>query len=52
MTLNNFLSSAQGNSLTLDGTGTANFQIGATLNLTQNQAAGLYEGTFQVIVNY
>ena len=52
MTLNNFLSSAQGNSLTLDGTGSANFQIGATVNLTQNQAVGLYEGTFQVIVNY
>ena len=52
MTLNNFLSSASGNSLTLDGTGTANFQIGATINLTQNQPVGLYEGTFQVIVNY
>jgi len=52
MTLTNFLSSAQGNSLTIDGTGNANFQVGATINLTQNQAVGLYEGSFQVVVNY
>jgi len=52
MLLTDFRSSASGNSLTLDGTGNANFQVGTTINLSQNQAVGLYEGSFQVVVNY
>lgn len=52
MLLTDFRSSASDNSLTLDGIGNANFQIGATINLSQNQAVGVYEGSFQVVVNY
>jgi hypothetical protein len=36
---------------TLDG-GTETFQVGATLNVNADQAAGTYTGAFDVIVNY
>ena len=52
MEITNFNSSASGNSLTLDQNGSAVFYVGTTINLSQNQAVGLYEGSFQVVVNY
>jgi hypothetical protein len=48
MTLNAFTHNA---SEVLDG-GTETFQVGATLNVAAEQAAGDYSGTFEVSVNY
>lgn len=36
----------------LDGTGNGTFNVGATLNVGINQAAGTYVGNFDVIANY
>ncbi len=52
MEIISFNSSAAANRLTLDQTGNAVFYVGGTINLSQNQAVGLYEGSFQVVVNY
>ncbi len=52
MEIKNFTSSAAGNTLTLDQNGNGVFYVGGNLLLAQNQAVGLYEGSFQVIVNY
>jgi hypothetical protein len=37
---------------TLDGSGADSFVVGATLQLSNAQAAGVYTGTFNVSVNY
>ena len=50
MTVNNFVHSA-GGSPTVDGSGSGPIQVGATLNVGANQAAGAYTGTYQVTVN-
>jgi len=52
MEINNFTTSASSNSLTLDQNGNGIIYVGGKLSLTQNQAVGLYEGSFQVVVNY
>lgn len=49
MTVDTFYHSATG---TLDGTGAEDFKVGASLEVGANQAAGLYEGTFEVTVTY
>lgn len=37
---------------TIDGSGKSSFKLGATLTLGNTQAAGTYEGTFEVKVTY
>jgi hypothetical protein len=37
---------------TLDGSGNEVFQVGATLQVNADQAAGEYTGSFEVVVNY
>lgn len=49
MKINNFTNSTSG---TLNSTGTTQFNVGGTLNVSANQAAGLYEGTYSVTVAY
>jgi hypothetical protein len=49
--LNTFASST-GLSVLLDGAGEAAFNVGGTITLDAVQAAGLYEGTFDVTVEY
>ena len=39
-------------SVTLDGSGLNTFLVGSTLNVGINQAAGTYNGTYSVTVNY
>lgn len=51
MTVNNFVSSLGANSV-LDMNGESTLGVGATLNVSAQQAAGLYSGTFDVIVAY
>ena len=51
MTVDNFVSSLGADSV-LDANGEANLQVGATLNVSAQQAAGLYSGSFDVIVAY
>lgn len=51
MTVNNFVSNL-GASSVLDENGEAKLQVGATLNVTAQQPAGMYSGTFDVIVAY
>lgn len=50
MTIDTFNHSL-GTTPTLTG-GTATFSVGATLNVSANQAAGAYSGTYAVTVNY
>jgi Mat/Ecp fimbriae major subunit len=52
MTVNSFTSSKTGNAGTLAAGGTDNFSVGATLNVGAGQAAGTYNGTFAVTVDY
>lgn len=56
MDVNDFVaesaSDGAGTTGTLDGLGADSFVIGATLELTNGQAPGLYSGTFDVTVNY
>jgi hypothetical protein len=51
MTVDNFVSSL-GATSSLDLVGESELNVGATLNVDANQAPGLYEGTFDVIVAY
>ena len=51
MTVDNFVSSLGADSV-LDANGEATLQVGATLNVSAQQAAGLYSGSFDVIVAY
>jgi len=51
MTVDSFTHDA-GGSPALDGTGNDSFNVGATLNVGANQAAGSYTGTFAVTVDY
>ena len=51
MTVDNFVSSLGADSV-LDANGEATLQVGATLNVSAQQAAGLYNGSFDVIVAY
>ena len=51
MTVNNFVSSLGADSV-LDVNGTATLGVGATLNVTAHQAAGLCGGSFDLIVAY
>jgi hypothetical protein len=51
MTVNNFVSSLGADSV-LDVNGEATLEVGATLNVSAQQAAGLYSGSFDVIVAY
>jgi hypothetical protein len=57
MTLGDFKAyTTSGNQITaattIDGTGKSSFKLGATLTLGDTQAAGTYEGTFEVKVTY
>jgi len=55
LTLNNFTTNTQINNapgVTLDGSGEALFSVGATLNIGATQEAGIYEGQFNVDVEY
>ncbi|MEO1488540.1 MAG: DUF4402 domain-containing protein [Pseudomonadota bacterium] len=55
LVLNGFTSSSQLNSapgVTLDGAGEATFTVGGTLNIGSNQEAGIYEGSFDVSIEY
>lgn len=52
MTINTFRSSKVGNAGTLSGAATDSFTVGATLNVTAAQVAGLYQGNFNVTVAY
>jgi len=49
MTIDTFTTDGTG---TLDGTGNEVINVGATLNVSANQAPGTYSGTFDVTVNY
>lgn len=49
MTIASFVHSADG---ILDATGQETFKVGGILNVAANQPAGLYEGTFDVIVTH
>ena len=51
MTVDTFNHDA-GGSPALDGTGNGSFNVGATLNLGAAQAAGVYNGTYTVTVEY
>lgn len=51
MTVDTFTDSASGSS-TLNGSGTDSFTVGATLNLGAAQAAGVYNGSYTVTVEY
>ena len=51
MTVDNFVSSLGAESM-LDANGAATLEVGATLNVAAQQAAGLYSGSFDVIVAY
>lgn len=51
MTVDNFVSSLGADSV-LDANGEAALNVGATLNVSAQQAAGLYSGSFDVIVAY
>ena len=53
--LGSFTSSENGTSgpeVTLDGTGNASFDVGGTITLDGTEAAGVFEGTFDVSVDY
>lgn len=52
MTVGTFLSDKALADNTFDGTGNASFNVGATLTIGENQAAGLYTGEFTVKVDY
>lgn len=52
MTVDNFYSSLNSDNSFLDANGEANLQVGAILNVAAQQAAGLYSGSFDVIVAY
>jgi hypothetical protein len=49
MTIDHFEHSASG---ILDGTGQETFNVGGILNVAAFQRAGIYEGTFDVIVTH
>lgn len=51
MVVNNFVSSLGANAI-LDANGEAKVFVGATLNVSAQQEAGMYSGSFQVIVAY
>lgn len=51
MNVENFVSSL-GDESVLDANGEASLSVGANLNVDAQQAAGLYSGTFDVIVAY
>ncbi len=51
MNVNNFTHSA-GTSPQMDGSGALIFNVGADLEINEDQAAGNYSGTYQVTVNY
>ncbi|NNF96445.1 MAG: DUF4402 domain-containing protein [Halobacteria archaeon] len=51
MTVDNFNHDA-GGAPALDGSGKHTFKVGATLNLGAGQAAGVYNGTYTVTVEY
>lgn len=50
MTLTGFTSSPSGSIFV--GTGTATLYVGGTLNVSANQPAGTYSGSFSVTINY
>jgi hypothetical protein len=52
MTVDGFVTSKSGSSGTFAVNGTDTFDVGATLNVGANQAAGEYSGMFHVMVNY
>lgn len=51
LTVNSIATSAAGNEVTLTG-GSASFSVGGTLNFGAGQDAGVYEGSFDVSVDY
>lgn len=52
MTVNNFTSYPANGSATLDSTGAMTLNVGASLNVGTNQAAGTYSGTYTLTVSY
>lgn len=51
LTVDSFTSSATGDEVTLTG-GSATFTVGGTLSIGATQNAGIYEGSFDVSVDY
>lgn len=52
MTVSTYTSNKAGNAGTLNGSATDSFTVGATLNVSANQVAGLYQGNFNITVAY
>jgi len=52
MSVTGIATNLAGGSGTLSATGTAVVNVGATLNVAANQAAGAYSGTYNITVNY
>jgi Mat/Ecp fimbriae major subunit len=52
MTIDTFTNDAGGSPTFAAGTGNLSFNVGATLHVGANQAAGNYAGTYTVTVNY
>lgn len=52
MTVNNFTTVPAGNQATFSSDGNFNLRVGADLNVNAVQAAGRYNGTYQITVNY
>lgn len=52
LTVNSFTSSKAGNVGVLNGSASDTFTVGATLQVTAGQVAGLYQGNFNVTVAY
>lgn len=52
MTVNNFASYPANGNATLDSTGAMTLNVGASLNVGTNQAAGTYSGTYTLTVSY
>lgn len=52
LTVNTFTSSKAGNIGVLSGSASDTFTVGATLQVTAGQVAGLYQGNFNVTVAY
>ncbi len=51
ITVSNFTHNA-GATPTLDASGTLIFNVGADLTLSENQAVGVYSGSYQITINY
>ncbi len=52
MTVNNFTRTPAGDNSTLNSSGTMTLRVGASLNINTAQAAGTYNGTYNITVSY